>query len=112
MEISELIKENRKLKKLSQEDLAKQLHISRQSISKWETGKTLPTTDQLILLSEIFDLSLDTLLKGDPNMKEKVKKESSQFLWWKDPITRRIMFGFWLVIIPLLFILKYVLHLF
>ena len=73
MEISEIIKENRKLKNLSQEELAKELHISRQSISKWETGKSLPTTDQLILLSEIFDCSLDTLLKGDKKNGRKSK---------------------------------------
>ena len=62
-------------KNFSQEELAKKMHISRQSISKWETGKSLPTTDQIILLSEIFDCSLDTLLKGDKKMEEKAKHE-------------------------------------
>ena len=75
MEISQIIKENRKMKNFSQEELAKKMHISRQSISKWETGKSLPTTGQIILLSEIFDCSLDTLLKGDKKMEEKAKHE-------------------------------------
>ena len=39
MEISQIIKENRKMKNLSQEELAKKMHISRQSISKWETDR-------------------------------------------------------------------------
>lgn len=107
MEISEIIKENRKLKNLSQEELAKELHISRQSISKWETGKSLPTTDQLILLSEIFDCSLDTLLKGDKKMEEKVKHEIDD-----KRILKLIYKVGWRFIVPLLFILKFVLHLF
>ena len=98
MEISQIIKENRKMKNLSQEELAKKMHISRQSISKWETGKSLPTTDQIILLSEIFDCSLDTLLKGDKKMEEKAKHEIYKVGW-----------GF---IIPFLFTLKFILHLF
>lgn len=107
MEISEIIKENRKLKNLSQEELAKELHISRQSISKWETGKSLPTTDQLILLSEIFDCSLDTLLKGDKKMEEKIKHEID------DKRTLKLIYKVgWGFIVPLLFILKFVLHLF
>ena len=48
MEISQIIKENRKMKNLSQEELAKKMHISRQSISKGETGKSLATTGQII----------------------------------------------------------------
>ena len=107
MEISEIIKENRKLKNLSQEELAKELHISRQSISKWETGKSLPTTDQLILLSKIFDCSLDTLLKGDKKMEEKVKHEID------DKRTLKLIYKVgWGFIVPLLFIFKFVLHLF
>ena len=107
MEISEIIKENRKLKNLSQEELAKELHISRQSISKWETGKSLPTTDQLILLSEIFDCSLDTLLKGDKKMEEKVKHEID------DKRTLKLIYKVgWGFIVPLLFILKFDFHLF
>ncbi|WP_282673924.1 helix-turn-helix domain-containing protein [Lactococcus cremoris] len=107
MEISEIIKENRKLKNLSQEELAKELHISRQSILKWETGKSLPTTDQLILLSEIFDCSLDTLLKGDKKMEEKVKHEID------DKRTLKLIYKVgWGFIVPLLFILKFFLHLF
>lgn len=107
MEIYQIIKENRKMKNLSQEELAKKMHISRQSISKWETGKSLPTTDQIILLSEIFDCSLDTLLKGDKKMEEKAKHEID------DKRTLKLIYKVgWGFIIPLLFILKFVLHLF
>ena len=55
----------RKEKGLTQAQLAEKLNITDRAVSKWETGKSLPTTDQIILLSEIFDCSLDTLLKGD-----------------------------------------------
>jgi len=107
MEISQIIKENRKMKNLSQEELAKKMHISRQSISKWETGKSLPTTDQIILLSEIFDCSLATLLKGDKKMEEKAKHEID------DKRTLKLIYKVgWGFIIPFLFTLKFILHLF
>ena len=90
MEISQIIKENRKMKNLSQ-----------------ETGKSLPTTDQIILLSEIFDCSLDTLLKGDKKMEEKAKHEID------DKRTLKLIYKVgWGFIIPFLFTLKFILHLF
>jgi transcriptional regulator with XRE-family HTH domain len=48
---------------LSQGDLAEQLGVSRQSISKWETGNSIPDLDKLLLLSEVFGVSLDALVK-------------------------------------------------
>lgn len=57
----------RKGKNLSQEELAESLNISRQSISKWESGNTLPDIDKLIQLSEYFNVSLDYLVKGEEN---------------------------------------------
>lgn len=47
----------------SQEALAEKLNVSRQAISKWELGTTLPETDKIILISEFFDVSIDYLLK-------------------------------------------------
>lgn len=49
---------------LTQEDLAERLEVSRQSISKWELNKTLPDVDKLIQLSEIYQVSIDFLIKG------------------------------------------------
>jgi len=51
---------------LSQEQLAHALNISRQSISKWETGENLPSIDNLISLSGLLDISLDELVTGEP----------------------------------------------
>ena len=51
--------------KLSQSDLAEKLNVSRQSISKWETGASVPELDKLILLSDLFRISLDELIKDD-----------------------------------------------
>ena len=53
----------RKQKGWSQEQLAEQLGISRQSVSKWESGASVPDLDKIIKLSQIFDVSTDYLLK-------------------------------------------------
>lgn len=62
MIISANIKKYREEKRLTQAELASQMNISRQSISKWERGDTLPSIDNLITLSELLDLSLDQLI--------------------------------------------------
>jgi transcriptional regulator with XRE-family HTH domain len=61
MEISEKILELRKSAGYSQEKLAELLHVSRQAVSKWESGATLPTLDNLIELSKLFQVPLDAL---------------------------------------------------
>lgn len=49
----------------SQETLAEKLNVSRQAISKWELGITLPETDKMIVISDFFDVSIDYLLKDN-----------------------------------------------
>ena len=56
---------------LSQEALADRLLVSRQAVSKWESGVTLPETDKLVTISNIFGVSLDYLLKEDKPTKKK-----------------------------------------
>ena len=46
----------------SQEQLARQVHMTRQAVSRWETGETAPNTETLKLLSKLFDVSINTLL--------------------------------------------------
>lgn len=65
MTFSEKLALLRKQKGLSQEQLAEQLNVSRQSISKWESQQALPETSKLLQISEIFGVSLDQLLKED-----------------------------------------------
>jgi len=57
-------------KRLSQGDLAERLEVSRQSVSKWETDSSVPDLDKLIKLSEIFDISLDELVKGEKKQED------------------------------------------
>lgn len=66
-----LFKENlrylRKSNNMSQENLANKLSVSRQAVSRWETGDTMPDAEMLIKLSELFNVSTDRLLKEDMN---------------------------------------------
>ena len=66
MNLGEKIYQLRTAKNLSQGDLAEALDVSRQSISKWETGSSVPELDKLIKLSEIFGVSLDELVLDKP----------------------------------------------
>lgn len=54
MEISEKVLQLRKAHNLTQEELAEKLNVSRQSVSKWESGQTIPELEKLIALSEVF----------------------------------------------------------
>ena len=67
MNIGERITELRKSKNLSQEELAEQLGVSRQSVSKWETGVSTPDTDKAVAMSRIFGVTADFLLTGESN---------------------------------------------
>ncbi|VTT17617.1 helix-turn-helix domain-containing protein [Streptococcus dysgalactiae] len=60
--VAEQLKQLRVKHQLSQDALAEQLFISRQAISKWENGDTIPDLDNLVRLTEIFDVSLDELV--------------------------------------------------
>ncbi|MBQ4328064.1 MAG: helix-turn-helix transcriptional regulator [Clostridia bacterium] len=64
MKLCEQIHKFRCEKKLSQADLADALDVSRQSVSKWETGTAVPELSKLILMSELFEVSLDELVNG------------------------------------------------
>lgn len=65
MEVGGRIRELRMGRGMSQDDLAARVYVSRQTISSWENGKTYPDVQSLLLLSEIFDASVDSLIKGD-----------------------------------------------
>ncbi len=64
MIINTQIKKHRLEMNMSQDKLAEKMFISRQSISKWENGETLPSVENLIILSEILEIPLDELVKG------------------------------------------------
>lgn len=65
METKNIILELRTKNGLSQDELAEKLYVTRQAVSRWETGETVPNTETLKLLSKLFDVSINTLL-GSP----------------------------------------------
>ena len=76
MELGKQIKMYRQEAHLSQEELANRVYVSRQTISNWENDKSYPDVNSLVLLSEIFQISLDKLIKGDIEvMKDVIQKE-------------------------------------
>ena len=75
MEINQKLKNARINMNLTQEDVAEKIMISRQTISNWENGKSLPDIMSIINLSELYQISLDELLKGDLKLREKINKD-------------------------------------
>ena len=76
MDISNQIKTRREAMGLSQEQLAEKLYVSRQTISNWERDKTYLDVQSLLMLSILFDTSIDTLVKGDVTvMEEAVERD-------------------------------------
>ena len=74
MDISSQIRRHRTERGLSQEELARRLYVSRNTISNWECGRTYPDAQSLMLMSALFDVSIDSLVKGDlPEMREMVE---------------------------------------
>ena len=65
METKNVILELRTKSGLSQEELAEKIMVTRQAVSRWENGETVPNTETLKLLSRVFDVSINTLL-GEP----------------------------------------------
>jgi transcriptional regulator with XRE-family HTH domain len=79
MEMSKQIKKYRLQLHLSQEELADKIFVTRQTISNWENGKNYPDINSIVLLSTLFGISLDILVKGDlEEMKECIKNEDIQ----------------------------------
>ena len=76
--IGERIKKYRNEKGLTQEELSKILLVSRSAISNWEIGRNYPDLDSIVLLSDIFEISLDELLKEDNTMVTKISKEQKR----------------------------------
>ena len=76
MELGKQIKKHRQEAHLSQDELANRIYVSRQTISNWENDKSYPDVNSLVLLSEIFQISLDKLIKGDIEvMKDVIQNE-------------------------------------
>ncbi len=75
MGLNENIKKKRCELKLSQEYIAEQLGVSRQAVSKWETGQSEPTAKNLVELANLFQISLSELVSSEQVSKEQKKKQ-------------------------------------
>jgi transcriptional regulator with XRE-family HTH domain len=83
MELGKQIKYYREEAKISQEELGNRVFVSRQTISNWENDKSYPDVNSLVLLSEVFQISIDKLIKGDIGvMKTAVKAEIVKFKYY------------------------------
>ena len=82
MKFNEKLIKLRKEAGLSQEELGNRLNVARQTVSKWELGETTPEMDKLIKISEIFNITLDSLIKEENEEKteEKINNTNSQRL--------------------------------
>ena len=80
MEFSEKLLELRKSRSLTQEELAEALFVSRTAISKWESGRGMPSIDSLKSIAKLFSVTIDELLSGDEVLtiaeEDQKKKES------------------------------------
>ena len=71
MELASQIKRHRNELGLSQEELAAKIYVTRQTVSNWETDRTYPDVESLLLLSVLFNTTVDELIKGDVEAMEK-----------------------------------------
>lgn len=78
MEFSAQIKKIRTDNQLTQEQLAQQLNVSRQTISSWENNRNIPDLEMVVSIAKLFNISLDQLILGDDIMREKLVKDSSE----------------------------------
>lgn len=101
----------RKKNRITQEELADSLDVSRQSVSKWETGEAYPETEKLIALCDKFNVSLDDLLRGDLTAAAEHEKDAETGVEWHispdehgfarhmEDFARRIALGVFLIIL-------------
>lgn len=91
MELSKQIKKYRLEANLSQDELAEKIFVSRQTISNWENDKSYPDVKSLLLISEVFQISLDNLIKGDVARMRKEIDEQERLRFRKDSIVSTIL---------------------
>ena len=84
MEFNNKLYELRKQKGFSQEELANRLNVSRQTVSKWEVGESTPDMEKLVAMSDLFEISLDELVKGEEPEKETTSGQISRSEFYSD----------------------------
>lgn len=102
MEIGNQIKKYRNELGLSQEELADKIFVTRQTISNWENEKNYPDIKSLVMLSNLFNISLDNLVKGDlEEMKKQIKESDIKEFYKQGTVLTVIMVLMMLLPIPL-----------
>lgn len=108
MEVSSQIKKYRTNRNMSQEELAEKVFVTRQTISNWENGKNYPDIHSLLLLSNLFDISLDQLIKGDIGpMEEEIDKSEQQGFHRDSRVFSFLLILFVVTVVPLGMVLEY-----
>ena len=103
MELGNKIKYYRGEKELSQEELAERVYVSRQTISNWENNKSYPDINSIVLLSEVFEISIDNLIKGDvEQMKKEINSEEVKKLKFYATIMVILMLAALILLMPML----------
>ncbi|MBR3673307.1 MAG: helix-turn-helix domain-containing protein [Clostridia bacterium] len=97
MSLSENLQNLRKIKNMSQEELAEKLNVSRQAVSKWESGNGYPETEKIITICDIFDCSMDELVKG--KISEDIKSEKNNYDLIMTKTSKGIAIGVTLILI-------------
>lgn len=96
IEFGHKLKQLREAHQLSQEALADKLHVTRQAVYKWEANKGYPDIQNLIRISELFEATIDDLIKNDSDFQKEISiDDDSMFESFSDP-------GFYLGIILIL----------
>lgn len=78
MEIGERLKQARATSEMTQAQVAQELHVTRTTISNWENGRSYPDIASLLTLSNLYRLSLDTLIKEDVQMIDDLKRKEQE----------------------------------
>lgn len=102
MKIGDKLKKARMDKNLTQEEVAEKIFVSRQSISNWENNKTYPDIVNVIALSDLYQISLDELLKGSDNFMKHLE-ESTDIVKSNKKLVIAILFALVVVILMALF---------
>lgn len=103
MELGKQIKKYRGELGLSQEALAEKIYVSRQTVSNWENDKNYPDINSLLRLSEVFQVSVDILIKGDvEKMKVEIRQQDRQQFEMDSYIFSALMLATLLTPVPLL----------
>lgn len=109
MELGKQIKKYRSELGLSQDGLADKIYVTRQTISNWENDRNYPDVRSLVMLSTVFGISLDTLVKGDlEEMKEQIKEEEIRTFERDGRVFTVLTLGMILTPLPLLHFLDWI----